>query len=284
LGSGGFSGTWSTAWDNNTPDTPSGTIGSDSKVKRSEDLSLLGKHNVGIKVRALYTDKGGNLQPVIRSFTFDIDPIAQIEGFILTVDSSGNVLSSGRRDEDGVTTYITVTTDGTEPVDPNGAGNEDVSTTLSAWSDLDTTINASPDDTVRGKARAEDSNGNMGPVVPFRIDDVLSDPNAPALDMVTCSADASVSPLEITVNWTPDSKVTDADESVQVDVYRKDNSDGNAIKLVADGSEANPATNTSMTLTDSGGTSSDRFKAVVKLSVTGDADSTYETNLATPII
>jgi len=53
---------------------------------------------------------------------------------------------------------------------------------------------------------------------------------------------------------------------------------------VADGSEANPATNTSMTLTDSGGTSSDRFKAVVKLSVTGDADSTYETNLAIPII
>lgn len=208
-GAGPFGTSWASGWDRTT-----GTIGSDTSLERGENVGLQNAHIAGVKLRYQWEDQQGNTRSDFFALFGDLNEQANVYNFSVAVSSAGNVLTTGSRDDDGVTTYITVSTSGSAPADPDGAGNEDVSTTDAAWSDLDTTVDANPGDTVIAKARAEDSNGNLGPVETYRIGTVanpdlaqklradIGSPTGQTASTVTFSLDAvngpsTVGPVEV---------------------------------------------------------------------------------------
>jgi len=211
---GDYGGSWLTTWDRST-----GTPGTNSSLTRGEDVSMHGKHVVGLIIRIGYKDENYNQRYFMAPFTGDPDHIAHAKITQVTVKEDGTVVFAYQGDEDTVGIYYTVDSSdpANEPDDPDNAD-----TYVAGRKGIVTTgTTANHGETVWVKIAGKNSANAVATGDDIDECQKLAILQPPSFTDVECQVydDGAASYNRYTVDWSINAAVTDAAHRIDIVFY-----------------------------------------------------------------
>jgi hypothetical protein len=257
LGGEDFDDIWLSTWDSS-----SGTAGVSSTLLRTEGVTI-DAHNARIRVRLTYVIGGQTFYDEI-DHTFDPDTIANIKSCDIKYGSDGSVRPNTAGDEDTKDLYITVTTDGSTPADPDAVTYDGriIGAGTGTSGQVITTVIPDDGNTVKVKARGRNTAGGFGPVF-GPVEDVFTRPvrirNFSAIPDVAGTSCISHGTNELT--WDVDAP---SDHSVDIDEFVDNPEVGSSLLTAQALSDTYAAT--TYGYKDAGGTDTrvQQYKLIVK--------------------